>query len=202
MLAVILALAGCGKGKPSGSDCERYADRVASLTALGYEPDQVEAIRKRVHNLSIDVCNGGTVTADQISCVMKADTRDDLHRCEGAKAVDEVPPPPPKGNPIEDRARAGVAELTAVYVAFNTAIGKDRCGKEDALQAAVTANADHIKKAHDAFADPEVMKAFLAMGPDPALKAAFTTWTQSQIDGTCKVHVDIETIQSILPGMR
>jgi hypothetical protein len=132
--------------------------------------------------------------------VMKADTRDDLHTCEGAKVVDDVPPPPPKpaGNPIEERARAGVADVTAVLVAFNAAIGKDRCGREKDLQAAITANADHIKKAHDAFADPEVMKAFAAMDTDPALKAAFKTWNESQIDGTCKVHVDIETIRSIL----
>ena len=200
MLVVILALAACGKGKPSRADCERYADHVANLTAQGYQPDQVEAIRKRVHNVSIDVCNAGTINADQLECSMKAETTDAMHACQGAKTAAEPapPPPPPKpaGSSIDDRAAAGNAHFKAILVAFDQAIGSSRCDKTEALQAAIDANADHIKGARAAFADPAVQEAMLA-NMDPETKAAFNKWRDSQIDGTCKVTIDIDTINSL-----
>lgn len=193
-------------------DCERYVDRRVALATAGLSGADVDLVGRRTRAIHSDTCHAGNVSADQAACVDSAASQEDARRCfisESASAATPQTPAttprtetpqaetPATGGSLRERAEKAAAAATEVLNAFSDAIGDDRCGKEQAVHAVAVANAEKIAAVRAALSDPAVAAEAGKLAGD-AFAAAFQRWTQTRIDGTCRVEEDIEIIQGML----
>ena len=82
---LLVVLLGCGK--KDGRDCDRYAAKYAA-TMNPSDDAQAKMIFDTVHH----DCEKGRVDLKKGNCVMKAESSDDIMRCEGLEPPPRSPP--------------------------------------------------------------------------------------------------------------